>query len=444
MTTPYAASYGRDFAVLRLDRSVMGRAPARVVRDAFPLPLATPVAVAGHPIGLPLKLAQGGTVHESPFDRSYEFAHSTDVFGGNSGSATYLDVEEPRPMAGVLVSAISKRDYDYDASRGCMRYARHGAIHVFSTYAHLAINDFCARTDDPSAYPQLCACGDGVCDPAALEDSRSCATDCAVACGDGYCADGESPASCAADCGACGDGVCDGADDCCEDCGCGGGKVCAGGVCAFDAAVGGASCASFVPVEPVGAQELHAFGGAGRVFYGFTLAAPTRVELEPLSANFLQDASCRLITVPADRVLPAGEYRIEVWGSHGELETTRVLFSAPGAAHGRTCFAPLPIAAEGHVVLEGDMREQWHAHACLDTSDVCGGEDVYYAFVLDEPALVEVSTELPHAVLRLERAPCAHPAGGAALAMAVDRSGSGTAALQKRLEPGMYALRLST
>jgi hypothetical protein len=79
-------------------------------------------------------------------------------------------------------------------------------------------------------------CGDMVCDPATLEDARTCPTDCAPIsmCGDGVCGAGENAAFCPEDCSistGCGDGVCDGSEDpvtCPRDCA---SSLCGDGLC---------------------------------------------------------------------------------------------------------------------------------------------------------------------------------------------------------------------
>lgn len=83
-----------DFAVLRLDRSVVGRQPARIARDERSLPLGTALVSAGHPLGLPLKVINQGATTVLPTgyaqqDPSY-FAASLDSFPGSSGSGAFL------------------------------------------------------------------------------------------------------------------------------------------------------------------------------------------------------------------------------------------------------------------------------------------------------------------------------------------------------------------
>jgi len=107
------------------------------------------------------------------------------------------------------------------------------------------LDDNCdGKTDEGTV---CCACGDLVCDAVKCgETIDNCSVDCSL-CGDGICASGETPKTCAQDCcGGCGDGKCllgcgENATSCPSDCGtaCGNGK-CEGGespqTCATDCA----------------------------------------------------------------------------------------------------------------------------------------------------------------------------------------------------------------
>ena len=50
-----------DYAVIELDRAVINRKPLPLRKKGFPL-LGTELVVVGHPMGLPLKTADGGRV----------------------------------------------------------------------------------------------------------------------------------------------------------------------------------------------------------------------------------------------------------------------------------------------------------------------------------------------------------------------------------------------
>ncbi|MCB0413065.1 MAG: trypsin-like peptidase domain-containing protein [Bdellovibrionales bacterium] len=76
---------GHDFAVVELDREVADHAPLSI-RQEGEIQKDTPVFVAGHPVGLPLKVAGGAQVREV---KQEFFVANLDTFGGNSGSAVF-------------------------------------------------------------------------------------------------------------------------------------------------------------------------------------------------------------------------------------------------------------------------------------------------------------------------------------------------------------------
>ena len=94
-----------DFALIQLDRKVVGRKPLKIAEKN--ISLAQKIFVMGHPSGLPLKYADGARVFET--EEAY-FATNLDTFGGNSGSPVFnadtLEVE------GILV----RGDTDYIVS----------------------------------------------------------------------------------------------------------------------------------------------------------------------------------------------------------------------------------------------------------------------------------------------------------------------------------------
>ncbi len=98
-----------DYAVIRLDRAVVGRTPAKFNISAK-LAAGTAVAVIGHPSGLPLKIAEGKVL-----DATMEFMvpHDADVFGGNSGCGLF-DIQ------GLLVGMHSRSSSQrYVEENGC-------------------------------------------------------------------------------------------------------------------------------------------------------------------------------------------------------------------------------------------------------------------------------------------------------------------------------------
>ena len=75
-----------DFAVVRLDRPVAGHLPL-AIRRAGSIGLGAPVAVAGHPAGIPMKVAGGATVRSNGHPNYFE--SNLDTYGGNSGSPVF-------------------------------------------------------------------------------------------------------------------------------------------------------------------------------------------------------------------------------------------------------------------------------------------------------------------------------------------------------------------
>ena len=74
---------GADFAVVRLDRDT-GR-PGLEMQTHDTIAVGAPLALIGHPLGLPMKIAAGGTVVDSRPRRSV-FDTTVDAFDSSSGS----------------------------------------------------------------------------------------------------------------------------------------------------------------------------------------------------------------------------------------------------------------------------------------------------------------------------------------------------------------------
>ena len=271
-----------DYAVVRLDREVAGRTPARVKRAASAMPASRRLIVQGYPTGLPLKIDEGARVRDPRPGRLDYFTANLDTFGGNSGSGVFD--RRNRQLVGVLVRG--EPDYVEDIEEGCFRANRcrnGGCDGEESTYAFRAIDALC---ESGAPAEGLCPCGDGTCDAGAGEGTASCAIDCGSECGDGACNGGESPDDCTEDCGTCGNGVCDGTDsiiDCCSDCGCPVGDVCMQDTCIVDPFPGDTcelpTVLQFVQAQNVEAANLHAHNDLEGSCVGG--AAPDRVyELE--------------------------------------------------------------------------------------------------------------------------------------------------------------------
>ena len=100
-----------DYAVVKLDRPVVGHAPMKIHRAGSVHP-GDGVTVLGYPSGIPLKIAGGAAVRSESAD--VFFVANLDTYGGNSGSAVVnsstLEVE------GILV----RGERDYVSQNGCM------------------------------------------------------------------------------------------------------------------------------------------------------------------------------------------------------------------------------------------------------------------------------------------------------------------------------------
>lgn len=89
---------GTDWAVVRLDRTVVGRKPVRL-RASGKIQAGDEVFVIGHPCGLPQKYAPGATVRQNANPRY--FVANLDTYGGNSGSPVFS--RRTRQLEGLLV-----------------------------------------------------------------------------------------------------------------------------------------------------------------------------------------------------------------------------------------------------------------------------------------------------------------------------------------------------
>ena len=93
----------RDYALVRLDRAVPGRAPL-AVSAAEPKPL-DEVYMIGHPVGLPKKIARSAQIRGDIL--STHFFTNLDAFGGNSGSPIFNSQHE---VCGILIRG--KADFE--------------------------------------------------------------------------------------------------------------------------------------------------------------------------------------------------------------------------------------------------------------------------------------------------------------------------------------------
>lgn len=106
-----ANSTGADFAIVEIDRPVIGRIPV-LLRQSGKLNVGDDLTVIGHPAGLPMKIADGAKVR-STNAKDY-FVANLDTYGGNSGSAVFNT--KTHEVEGVLVRG--ETDFVW-SSKGC-------------------------------------------------------------------------------------------------------------------------------------------------------------------------------------------------------------------------------------------------------------------------------------------------------------------------------------
>lgn len=103
-----------DWAIVRLDRSVVGVPPAPL-RTTGNLSDETTLCVVGHPLGLPQKYACNAKPMENT--NPVYFLANLDTFGGNSGSMVFN--ADTAIVEGILVRG--DQDFSYDTRRKCAK-----------------------------------------------------------------------------------------------------------------------------------------------------------------------------------------------------------------------------------------------------------------------------------------------------------------------------------
>ena len=93
-----------DFAIIKLDRKVVGRTPLKF-RSTGKLANTASLVVIGHPTGLPTKISANGKVTQNT--EVTRFSTTLDTFHGNSGSAVF-DATTGQ-VEGILI--MGKNDY---------------------------------------------------------------------------------------------------------------------------------------------------------------------------------------------------------------------------------------------------------------------------------------------------------------------------------------------
>ena len=117
-----------DWAVVQLDRAVNGRKIFEF--KAGEIKKGTKLTLFGYPVGLPLKIANGGEVLENQKGRTV-FATNVDAFQGNSGSPVLnsdgLRMSPPRFIVeGILVAGAK----DYKQVKGCKKIESCQSINI--------------------------------------------------------------------------------------------------------------------------------------------------------------------------------------------------------------------------------------------------------------------------------------------------------------------------
>jgi V8-like Glu-specific endopeptidase len=104
-----STSSGLDFALIKLDRKIPGRAVK--IAKADPV-VGTPLVMIGFPSGLPQKISDGARVTSVS---GVSFKTNLDAFGGNSGSAVFNS--ESGELVGILVNGNA--DYRHNSALDC-------------------------------------------------------------------------------------------------------------------------------------------------------------------------------------------------------------------------------------------------------------------------------------------------------------------------------------
>lgn len=111
ITTVNSSTTKDDYAMIRLDRQVLDRAPLEI-RQSGKIADGAALVLLGHPKGLPMKIAAGANVRSNTPTKY--FVANTDSYGGNSGSPV-VDA-----VTGVVEGILVRGESDYvTTSAGC-------------------------------------------------------------------------------------------------------------------------------------------------------------------------------------------------------------------------------------------------------------------------------------------------------------------------------------
>lgn len=103
------SSNDSDFALIRLDRKVVGHDPL-AIRQQGKISDTENIVVIGHPSGLASKIAGGASVRDNSLE-TY-FIANLDTYGGNSGSAVFNE-------AGLVEGILVRGERDFVYKNGC-------------------------------------------------------------------------------------------------------------------------------------------------------------------------------------------------------------------------------------------------------------------------------------------------------------------------------------
>ncbi|MFK7987150.1 MAG: serine protease [Sandaracinaceae bacterium] len=164
----YRDDDGVDHAVVELDRPVVGRVAPSIRLATEPLAIGTPLALIGHPNGIPMKIDSGGVVTFNAAD-GLTLEATVDAFRGNSGSGVF-------DHNGRLVALLDGGEDDYIENGDC------NVVNVIDpapaddgeslTYLAPALAAYCS---EPGIDSPVCGC-DGPCVPALEGDTCDDAT----------------------------------------------------------------------------------------------------------------------------------------------------------------------------------------------------------------------------------------------------------------------------
>ena len=115
-----------DYAVIELDRKVVGYTPLKIRKTGHAL-IYTPLIVIGHPLGLPMKVTDGAiinrmndierkTILNSLMLRSNYFTANLDSYGGSSGSPVFN--KKNGQVEGILIQGGN--DFVYNPDKECL------------------------------------------------------------------------------------------------------------------------------------------------------------------------------------------------------------------------------------------------------------------------------------------------------------------------------------